>query len=333
MKDAYGRNIDYLRISLTDRCNLRCVYCMPEEGVAQLSHDSILRFDEIAAIVRAAAGMGVHRVRLTGGEPLVRKGVVDLVAEIAAVEGIDDVSLTTNGILLPRMAQDLKRAGLKRVNISLDALNPKLFSEITRVGRLQDTLDGIDAALDAGFSPVKVNSVVVRRLDQDFFSFARMSIDRPLHMRFIEYMPMGGGIENPGCGWDETDVVACDEVLEAINRQAVEAGLPQLIPADDSRPIGGGPARYYRFEDALGTVGFISPRSRHFCSQCNRLRCTADGKIMPCLFSDKKIDIKRVAATGDEEAIRAVLRQAIDAKPDNHHDRVGTERGMSQIGG
>jgi len=333
MKDAHGRTIDYMRISLTDRCNLRCIYCMPEKGVTQMSHGDILRFDEIVAIVRAAAGLGIKRIRLTGGEPLVRKGVVDLVGQIASIEGIDDVSLTTNGVLLPRMAEDLRRAGLKRVNISLDSLDPDQFAMITRVGSLQDTLDGIDAALAVGFKPVKVNAVTVRRLNQDFYSFARMSVDRPLHMRFIEYMPVGGGEEDPGCGWDESDVISSDEVLAIINEQAAAAGEPGLTPADDSRPVGGGPARYYRFEGALGTVGFISPRSRHFCSSCNRLRCTADGKIMPCLFSDKRYSIKEAASSGDEAAIRSVLMEAMGNKPDDHHDRVGTERGMSQIGG
>lgn len=333
MKDAHGRTIDYLRISLTDRCNLRCIYCMPEKGVSQLSHGDILRFDEIVAIVEAAADLGIKRIRLTGGEPLVRKGVVDLVKQIASIESIDDVALTTNGVLLPRMAQDLRKAGLARVNISLDSLDPDQFAFITRVGTLQDTLDGIDAALEAGFNPVKVNAVTVRRLNQDFYSFARMSIDRPLHMRFIEYMPVGGGEDDPGCGWDESDVIPSGEVLKIINEQADAAGEPQLIPADDARPVGGGPARYYRFEDALGTVGFISPRSRHFCSSCNRLRCTADGKIMPCLFSDKRFDIKEAAAAGDEAAIKDVLMRAMGNKPDDHHDRVGTERGMFQIGG
>ena len=333
MKDAHGRTIDYLRVSLTDRCNLRCVYCMPEKGVTQLCHTDILRFDEIVAIVKAAADLGIRRIRLTGGEPLVRKGVVGLVEEIASIDGIDDVSLTTNGILLPRMAKDLKRAGLKRVNISLDTLDAQQFAEITRVGALEDTLAGIDAALETGFDPVKVNAVTVRRLNQDFYGFARMSVDRPLHMRFIEYMPVGGGEDDPGCGWDEGDVISSDEVLALINDQAKASGAAPLVPADETRPVGGGPARYYRFEGALGTVGFISPRSRHFCSSCNRLRCTADGKIMPCLFSDERFDIKEAAASGDQDAVRAVLLRAIGVKPDDHHDRVGTERGLSQIGG
>ena len=200
MKDIHGRTIDYLRISLTDRCNFRCIYCMPEEGVCQLSHDDILRIEEIARVVRVAAGLGVRSVRLTGGEPLVRKGVADLVREIARTPGIENVSMTTNGVLLPKMADELKRAGLSRVNISLDTLDPVQFRQITRRGELRQTLDGIEAALAAGFDPVKVNAVVVRSLDQDYLAFARMSVDRPLHVRFIEYMPVGESSGGCGCG-------------------------------------------------------------------------------------------------------------------------------------
>jgi len=332
MKDAHGRTIDYLRISVTDRCNFRCVYCMPEEGVAPLCHTDIMSFDEIMTVVRAGAELGIRRIRLTGGEPLVRKGIVELVREVAAVPGIRDVSLTTNGVLLPRMARDLREAGLRRVNISLDTLDEEQFALITRVGRLHDTLAGIEAALDAGFNPVKLNAVTVRRLDQDFFSFARMSVERPLHVRFIEYMPVGNATD-PSSGWGPEDVVSSEEVRAAIDERAVAAGLGALVPLERSGgPDGGGPARYFQFAGAQGTVGFISPLSRHFCSQCNRLRLSADGKVMPCLFSDLKFDIKQAAATG-VEAAKAVLVQAMGMKPDEHHDRVGTERGMSQIGG
>lgn len=191
MKDSHGRTIDYLRISLTDRCNFRCIYCMPEEGVQSLAHEDILRIEEIEEAVRVAAGMGIRSIRLTGGEPLVRLGVVDLVRAIAHTPGIENVSMTTNGVLLPKMAADLKEAGLSRVNISLDTLDPAQFRQITRRGELQQTLDGIDAALAAGFNPVKINAVAVRSLDQDYLAFAKLSIDRPLHVRFIEYMPVG----------------------------------------------------------------------------------------------------------------------------------------------
>ena len=333
MKDSLGRTIDYLRVSLTDRCNFRCRYCMPEEGVAALNHCDILRFEEILAIIRVGAEMGIKRIRLTGGEPLVRKGVTSLVREIAAVPGIEDVSLTTNGVLLPQLAEGLKEAGLRRVNISLDTLDPQKFSHVTRVGQLRQTLDGIEAALRVGFEPVKINAVAVRGLNQDFFKFARMSVEKPLHMRFIEYMPVGGGENAEGVSWGPEDVVSAEEIRERINEQARKAGFGPLVPAEELRPEGGGPARYFRFEGALGTVGFISALSDHFCSECNRLRLSSDGRIMPCLFSDASYDIKPAAASGNEEAIREVLLQAIGRKPDEHHGRIGTARNMSQIGG
>ncbi|MEG0070792.1 MAG: GTP 3',8-cyclase MoaA [Raoultibacter sp.] len=333
MKDSYGRTIDYLRISLTDRCNLRCIYCMPEEGVEQLAHDDILRIEEIEEVVRVAAGMGIRRIRLTGGEPLVRKGVIDLVRALANTPGIEDVSLTTNGILLPRMAAGLKEAGLARVNISLDTLDADQFAMITRCGKLEDTLAGIEAALSVGFSPVKINAVAVRSLNQDFLAFAKLSIDRPLHVRFIEYMPVGESSGSDGCGWGPQDVVPTEELIEIIDAAARAEGLGPLVLAEGDRPVGGGPARYYEFEGSRGTVGFISPLSHHFCSECNRLRLTADGDLRPCLFSDDEFDVKSALRNGTEDDVRAVIAQALGAKPDEHHDKVGTERGMSQIGG
>ena len=333
MKDAHGRVIDYLRISLTDRCNFRCIYCMPEDGVCQLAHDDILRIEDIERLVRVAASIGIKSIRLTGGEPLVRKGVVDLVSAITATPGIENVSMTTNGVLLPAMADDLKRAGLSRVNVSLDTLDEAQFREITRVGKLEDTLAGIEAALAAGFDPVKVNAVTVRSLGQDFLAFAKLSIDRPLHVRFIEYMPVGNASGVDGCGWGKADVIPSEELFELINEQAQAQGLEPLRPAGGSRPIGWGPARYFEFPGAQGTVGFISPLSRHFCSECNRLRVTAEGRIRPCLFSDTEYDVRAALRAGDDEGARAVLYEALGAKPDEHHDKVGTERGMSQIGG
>ena len=333
MKDSHGRVIDYLRISLTDRCNFRCIYCMPEEGVQQLPHEEILRIEEIVQAVRVAAGMGIRSIRLTGGEPLVRLGVVDLVRDIANVPGIENISMTTNGVLLPRMADDLKAAGLSRVNISLDTLDPDQFRQITRRGELQQTLDGIDAALEAGFNPVKINAVAVRSLHQDYLKFAELSIDRPLHVRFIEYMPVGESSGTDGCGWGKQDVVSCEELFDTINEQARAQGLPELVAAGEDRPLGWGPARYFMVPGAQGTVGFISPLSRHFCGECNRLRLTADGKLRPCLFSDHEDNLRAALREGDEEAQRAVFAEALRAKPDDHHDRVGTERGMSQIGG
>lgn len=334
MKDSHGRVIDYMRISLTDRCNYRCIYCMPADGVTSLCHSDILSLEEIERVVRVAATMGIKRFRLTGGEPLVRKGVVDLVRAIHETPGVDDVSLTTNGVLLPKYAEKLASAGLSRVNISLDTLDPEQFRYITRRGELHEAIDGIDAALATGFDPVKVNAVTVRSLGQDFLAFAKMTIDRPLHMRFIEYMPVGESAGSHGCGWGREDVIPSEELFDVINERAKAEGLPTLVAAGDEKPKGWGPARYFMFPGARGTVGFISPLSRHFCSECNRLRMTADGKIRPCLFSDAEYDM-RAALRGDggDDAIRAVLMEALGAKPDDHHDKVGTERGMSQIGG
>ena len=334
MKDAHGRTIDYLRISLTDRCNFRCIYCMPEDGVQALSHEDILRYCEIVRIVRVAAELGIKRLRLTGGEPLVRKGVAGLIAELASVPGIESIAMTTNGVLLPKMTEELKAAGLSRVNISLDTLDANQFAFVTRCGKLDQTLAGIDAALAAGFNPVKINAVTVRSLNQDYLAFAKLSLDRPLHVRFIEYMPVGESSGFDGCGWGQQDVVPSEELLDIINGRARAEGLPALVPAGGDQPVGWGPARYFEFPGAQGTVGFISPLSRHFCSECNRLRLTADGKLRPCLFSDVEYDLRAaVRGDGGDDAVRAVILEAIGAKPDEHHDKVGTDRGMSQIGG
>lgn len=334
MKDGHGRKIDYLRISLTDRCNLRCIYCMPEEGIDLISHFDVLRIEEIERIVRVATRIGIKSVRLTGGEPTVRRGVVDLVRSLSSMPEIENVSMTTNGILLPSMAAELKEAGLSRVNISLDTLDREQYARITRRDRLPDTLAGIDAALAAGLDPVKINAVTVRSLNQDFLAFAKLSIDRPLHVRFIEYMPVGESTGSDGTGWGKQDVVPSDELIATINARAAEQGLPPLKGRDgDGKPIGWGPARYYAFPGALGTVGVISPLSRHFCSECNRLRLTADGKLRPCLFSDREFDVRGALREEGEEAVYREFLKAIGEKPDEHHDKVGTERGMSQIGG
>ena len=335
MKDGYGRSIDYLRISLTDRCNFRCIYCMPENGVAQMSHEEILSLEEMERVVRVATRIGIKHVRLTGGEPLVRKGVVDFVRAIAAFPEIDDISLTTNGVLLPRMARDLKDAGVTRVNISLDTLDADQFRMVTRVGNLEDTIAGIESALEVGFAPVKINAVAVRSLDQDFLGFARLSVDRPLHVRFIEYMPVGESSGVDGCGWGPQDVIPNEEILERINERAAAEGLPELVAAGSDKPLGYGPASYYEFPGAQGTVGFISAMSNHFCSRCNRLRLTADGKVRPCLFSDLEYDLRGLLRTpgATDDDLLAVFEQALAHKPDEHHNRVGTERNMSQIGG
>lgn len=369
LHDGFGRNIDYLRISVTDKCNFRCVYCMPSEGVPARRHDELLTAEEIARFVRIAAREGITRVRLTGGEPLVSHRIVPLITELHAIPGIEDISLTTNGALLPRFAPALREAGLSRVNISLDTLDPDRFSAITRLGRVEQALAGIDAALEYGFDPVKVNTVVVRRLGQDVLELARLSIDRPVHVRFIEFMPIGGsrkaeggngaagaadgapeasvarstgrGEEGPSGSaraidpdrWNASDVIPSDELRERISLLARHAGLGSLEPAGDRVPYGAGPARYWAFPHAKGTVGFISAMSNHFCGSCNRLRLTADGQLRPCLFSDAELCVRDALRAEDDEAVLALYREALAHKPKQHDDIDGTQRSMSQIGG
>jgi GTP 3',8-cyclase len=342
--DAFGRRIDYLRISVTDRCNLRCVYCMPEEGVPWREPDEILTFEEIERFAAAAVADGISKIRLTGGEPLVRKGIVDHVARLRAITGLDAIALTTNGILLPRMADDLAAAGLSRVNISLDSLDPDVYASITRGGRLESALAGIDSAFAAGMEPVKLNVVVVRRLRQDVLSFARMTLDRPLHIRFIEFMPVGGEDEPaPGAScsseggtgvWTAADHVPSDEIVERLTREGAAAKLGALERVErDAAPGGWGPASYYRFPGALGTIGVISPLSHHFCGECNRLRLTADGKLRMCLFSDEELDARAVLRGGTDADVHALIALALASKPESHNQRIGTIRRMSQIGG
>lgn len=333
MHDKHARTIDYLRISLTDRCNLRCVYCMPEEGVPSLCHDQILRMEEFARAARVAAEMGVKHVRLTGGEPLVRKGTAQLAADIRQIPGIESVAITTNATLLAQQAQALKNAGIDRVNISLDTLDANQFRQITRRGNLEDALAGIEAAHRVGFDPIKINVVAVRRLKQDFAGFARLTMERPIHVRFIEYMPIGHSVEEGGCRWGPEDVIPTAELIESINQASLEAGLGSLVPAGDDRPDGWGPARYYKLEGAQGTIGFISSVSNHFCSRCNRMRLTADGRIRPCLFGDEEFDVREALRNGTDEDVRRVLEQALAHKPESHHHHIGTARMMNQVGG
>lgn len=332
MKDRLGRNIDYLRISLTDRCNLRCIYCMPERGVKNIPHCCILTLEEVSRAIECATKLGIKHIRFTGGEPTVRKGLVGLVERTARTPGIESVALTTNATLLPGMATDLKAAGLSRVNISLDTLDEQQYRLITRRGNLNDALSGIEAAFEAGLQPVKLNTVVVRSLNQDLLSFAKLTLDKPLHVRFIEYMPVGSGADCGGCGWGIDDVVPAKEILETISTQTAALGLGSLQPVFDF-PVGWGPARYYRLPGAQGTIGVISAVSNHFCTTCNRLRLTADGKIKPCLFSDAEYDVRSALREGTDEDVARVFEAALAHKPSGHEHRVGTRRMMSQVGG
>lgn len=326
--DAYNRPISYLRVSVTDRCNLRCVYCMPPQGVPWRPHADILRYEEIETVVHAAAGLGVSKVRLTGGEPLVRPDVVELVRLLARVPGVDDLAMTTNGVLLARHAAELAAAGLQRVNVSLDTLRAERFGHITRGGNLADVLAGMDAAQQVGLTPVKVNTVVVRGMnDDEVVDFARKTRDEGWNVRFIELMPVGnGGLMDEN--W-QARVVMVTEI-----RREIEAALGPLEPARMS--VGEGPARYYRLPGAQGTLGFITPISEHFCTRCNRLRLTADGRLRPCLLSDQEIDLREPLRRGaDVSQIRALILHAIECKPPEHHleQQVPVGLAMSQIGG
>jgi cyclic pyranopterin phosphate synthase len=339
-QDALGRRIDYLRISVTDRCNMRCIYCMPPEGVVWKPQTEILTYEEIERFATLAAEQGIGRIRLTGGEPLVRGGIVDHVRRLHEIDGIEAIALTTNGTLLPKMAEELRAAGLERVNISLDSLDVDEYARITRGGSLMNALAGIDAALEVGFDPVKINVVVVRSLQQNLGGFAGMTLDRPLHVRFIEFMPVGTtpeAEEHPSCSvtsWSRDDVVPADEILSTISAWGVAHGAGELIPSTpDDAPGGWGPARYYRFAGARGTIGVISPLSRHFCAECSRLRLTADGKVRPCLFSDLEFDVREALRAGDDEQVRKLIAEALHQKPESHAERIGTLRRMSQIGG
>ena len=338
--DRFGRRVDYLRVSVTERCNLRCVYCMPAGGLPVRERGDLLTFEEIERFVRAAAAEGITRIRLTGGEPLVRRGIEDLVRKLRAVPGIESVALTTNGSLLTRMAPALATAGVDRVNVSLVALDPEVYAGATRGGRVTDVLAGIDAALAAGLAPVKINVVMMRSLRQDPLALARLSLDRPLHVRFIEYMPVGAGGED-GCDlagragdWTAADRIPSDEVVGRLKSDARKAGLGELLALDRSNgPEGWGPARYFRFDGAAGTVGFISALSHMFCADCNRLRLTADGRLRTCLFADDELDARRAIREGTDEDLRALVLAAVAAKPESHDMRVGTIRRMFQVGG
>lgn len=338
MKDRFGRNIDYLRISLTDRCNLRCVYCMPEAGVETREHDEILSFEEIVRVVEVAARCGIKHLRFTGGEPLVRKGAQDLIGACKNVQGIEDVAITTNGVLLPRFASELKAAGLSRVNISLDSLDPDTYRTLTRCGNLDDALAGIHAALDAGFDPVKINTVVIRSMNQDLSAFARLTKELPLHVRFIEYMPLGSTCSSEVAHWDESEVIPLPELIETLTASCVGAGLGAPYPLDNANqralvPAGWGPAHYWKLPDSSGTIGFITSVSDHFCASCNRLRLTADGKLRLCLFSDEELDVRAALRQGTTEDVETLFWQAMKQKPESHAARTGTVREMVQVGG
>ena len=309
MIDQYARDINYLRVSVTDRCNLRCTYCMPKEGISRIGHDDILRYEEILRIVRVAAGMGITKVRITGGEPLVRRGIVEFIASLGTVQEITDVSLTTNGILLKDCAEDLFAAGIRRINVSLDSLDAEKYARITRGGDLRTVLRGIRKARETGFSPIKINIVAIKGFnDDEILEFARLTLLNPYQIRFIELMPLGSaGSENNG------RYLANDFIRERIGK------IGRLEPVNGKSQKSDGPARIYRLSGGAGEIGFISPVSRHFCHTCNRLRLTADGFLRACLLSDDEVDLKGPLRAGcGNGGIEELIRQAISRKPRQH---------------
>ena len=314
MQDSCGRTIDYLRLSVTDRCNYRCRYCMPAEGVEKRAHGDILSLEELAEIAAAAVACGVKKIRLTGGEPLVRLGVVDLCRMLRAIPGVEELCLTTNGSFLPKLARPLRDAGLDRLNISLDTLRPDRFAAMTRLGTLQDVLDGIRAAEAAGFHDLKFDTVLIGGFnDDEIGDFVNLSRNHPWEMRFIELMPMG-----PCASWDKGRFLPAETVLERI---------PGLVPIESQ-----GVARRYRLPGAKGTVGLISPVSRGFCAFCRRIRVTADGRLKGCLHSREEISLRGLHG---QELVDAV-RQGILRKPERHHlaaHNSDTPRNMFEIGG
>jgi len=323
MKDNFGREINYLRISITDRCNFRCKYCMPERGISPKPHEDILSFEEIIQFVKAVAPLGISKIRVTGGEPLVRKGVIKFIEKLKTINGIEDISMTTNAYHLSTLAQNLKKAGLDRVNISLDSLRPHRFKEITRGGELSKVIQGIESAIKAGLTPVKINCVAIKGFnDDEIMDFVNLTQEHPLHVRFIELMPLGEK------NWGKDRYISAKDIKTLIKKELIPIALP----------TGAGPATYYKIPDSLGNIGFITPISHHFCSACNRLRLTADGKLKPCLESDEEIDIKfALRQNKKQEELQKAFIQALKQKPKRHHmtsqHHINHSRKMWQIGG
>jgi cyclic pyranopterin phosphate synthase len=330
MRDKYDREINYLRVSITDRCNLRCTYCRPKEGISLKGHDDILRYEDILRVVAEAVKMGLIKVRLTGGEPLVRRGFVEFAAALKKIQGLQDISLTTNGILLDRYAEDIFQVGITRINISLDSLNKEKYFQITGGGNIDDVLRGISAAEKAGFSPIKINTVVINGFnDDEALNFVKLAVKKPFQIRFIEIMPISEvNINQP------EEFLATDQLRSLISKHF------QLEPIAGKKKKSDGPAKIYKVKGGLGEIGFINPISHHFCSTCNRLRLTADGKLRACLLKEEEIDLRAALNRQcDDDELAGLIRQAILLKPEKHDldctDRhlKKCHRDMSDIGG
>ena len=334
--DNFGREISYLRVSITDRCNYRCIYCQPERQFEFISHEEILRYEEIVEIVQEAVELGITKVRITGGEPLVREGIVDFIRQLKKIDKLEDISLTTNGFFLSEYAEKLKAAGLNRVNISLDSLQEEKYRRIARAGSLKKVLKGIDSAFKAGLLPIKINTVVMKGInDDEIDDFVKLSLLRPLNIRFIELMPSG------------------EEVIKEFKNKfiSVQEIKEKLIKKYLLRPIkistSNGPAKYFQIEGGKGTVGFINALSQHFCKTCNRIRLTSEGKLRPCLFSNKEIDIKSEIRNSEKlnistpylrkKLIQEKIIEAVKLKPASHQLNTKVKNNisfqMSKIGG
>jgi len=323
LQDQFGRTIEYLRISVTDRCNFRCVYCMPEEGMQWLPKSAILSYEEIGEVVRQLAPLGLRRLRITGGEPTIRPQIHELVRMLRAVPDITDIALSTNGVRLPEIAPLLREAGLDRVNMSVDSLRPERIAGIARRDLGFDPVRAARAAQDAGLAPIKLNMVVMRGInDDEIETMARLTIDHPWHVRFIELMPVG---DLRALTWEH--VVPSDEILARL--RAIAPLAPTAGP-----PRGNGPAAYYKWPDAAGSIGVITPMTHTYCASCNRVRLTADGRLRTCLFGDHEVDLRTPLRSG--EPLEAHFRRALAEKPKEHEllqMKIGGLRALSQVGG
>jgi len=321
--DSYGRKINYMRLSVTDRCNLRCQYCMPEEGIAKLDHKDILSYEELLVLSTASVQVGIEKIRVTGGEPLVRNGIIDFLKKLSLIPGLRQLVLTTNGVLLKEMAEDLLDAGVQRLNISLDSLRHETFKQITRCGDLDKVLEGIQAADSLGF-PIKINVVAMRGInDSEFVDFAAITLKKPYAVRFIEYMPT-----SKEKNWQSL-VISGDEILERISEHY------HIAPVEKN--VLSGPSQDFRIDGALGTIGIITPISGHFCAECNRIRVTSSGMARSCLFGDTEYDLKPMLRASGNNALKETLRAIVINKPKNHlitsHESAHEPFDMSKVGG
>jgi cyclic pyranopterin phosphate synthase len=323
LRDQYNRSIEYLRISVTDRCNFRCMYCMPVEGLQWLPRKDLLSYEEITEVVSQLAPLGLRRLRITGGEPTIRPDLVKLVGMLRAIDGIEDIALSTNGVKLPELAGPLRSAGLDRINMSADSLQPERIAKIARRNLGFDPIAGAQAAQDAGLGPIKINVVVMKGInDDEVEDFARLTLDRPWYVRFIELMPVG---DMQHLTWDH--VVPSDEILRRLRAiRGLEAHTPDVQ--------GNGPAAYYKFSGSAGAVGVITPMTHTYCASCNRVRLTADGRLRTCLFGDHEVDLRTPLRAGEQ--LESYFRRALDEKPKEHgllQMQVGGLRALSQVGG